>query len=57
MSAAPDKMAFSRRQFLIAGGGVAGSLVLGLPFVGMASTDSDRTIGFFATGEGMEAPE
>ena len=47
MSAVADKMTFNRRQFLIVGGGVAGSLVLGLPTLASASTDSDRTIGFF----------
>ena len=47
MSAAVDKLAISRRQFLVAGSGVAGSLVLGLPLGSFASGDSDRMIGFF----------
>ena len=47
MSAVIDKLSISRRQFLIAGSGVAGSLVLGLPIGGSASTDSDQMIGFF----------
>lgn len=47
MSAVIDKLSISRRQFLIAGTGVAGSLVLGLPLGSSASVDSDRMIGFF----------
>ena len=47
MSAAIDKLSISRRQFLVAGSGVAGSLVLGLPLGSFASSDSDRMIGFF----------
>ena len=47
MSAAAVKFGLSRRQFLIAGSGVAGSLVLGLPAIVVASTDSNRSIGFF----------
>jgi isoquinoline 1-oxidoreductase beta subunit len=47
VSAAADEMTVNRRQFLIAGSGVAGSLVLGLPAFAAAPTDSDRTIGFF----------
>jgi isoquinoline 1-oxidoreductase beta subunit len=51
MSAVIDKASLSRRQFLIVGSGVAGSLVLGVPFGGqafdLASDDSDRMIGFF----------
>jgi isoquinoline 1-oxidoreductase beta subunit len=47
MSAVADKLSISRRQFLIAGTGVAGSLVLGLPLGSSASVDSDRMIGFF----------
>ncbi len=47
MSAVADEMTLNRRQFLIAGSGVAGSLVLGLPALAAAPTDSDRTIGFF----------
>ena len=51
MSAVVDKASLSRRQFLIVGTGVAGSLVLGVPFGGRASSqasdDSDRMIGFF----------
>jgi len=47
MSAVADKLAISRRQFLIVGTGVAGSLVLGLPLDSAASVDSDRMIGFF----------
>ena len=47
MSAAIDKLSISRRQFLVAGSGVAGSLVLGLPLGSLASSDSDRMIGFF----------
>ncbi len=47
MSAAADRMEFNRRQFLIAGAGVAGSMVLGLPQLSGASGDSDRMIGLF----------
>jgi isoquinoline 1-oxidoreductase beta subunit len=47
MSAVADKLSISRRQFLIVGTGVAGSLVLGLPLGSSASVDSDRMIGFF----------
>ncbi len=47
MSAAISEFSISRRQFLIAGSGVAGSLVLGLPLSGSALVDSDRMIGFF----------
>ena len=47
MSAVIDRLSISRRQFLIAGTGVAGSLVLGLPLGGSAAVDSNRTIGFF----------
>jgi isoquinoline 1-oxidoreductase beta subunit len=47
MSAVADKLSISRRQFLIVGTGVAGSLVLGLPLGSAASVDSDRMIGFF----------
>ena len=47
MSAVADKPSISRRQFLIAGTGVAGSLVLGLPIIGSAVIDSDRMLGFF----------
>ena len=47
MSAVSDKLAISRRAFLVAGAGAAGSLVLGLPLSGRASDDSDRMIGFF----------
>jgi len=47
VSAVIDKLSISRRQFLIAGTGVAGSLVLGLPLGSSASADSDRMIGFF----------
>ena len=47
MSAAADSMALNRRQFLIAGAGVTGSLVLGLPLPVSGSEDSDRMIGFF----------
>ncbi len=47
MSTAVGRFELSRRQFLIAGSGVAGSLVLGLPVLAGVATDSDRTIGFF----------
>ena len=47
MSPAADRMAINRRQFLIAGAGVAGSLVIGLPLPANSEADSDRTIGFF----------
>ncbi len=47
MSAVADKLSISRRQFLIVGTGVAGSLVLGLPLGSSAAVDSDRMIGFF----------
>jgi len=46
MSAVADRFSVSRRQFLIAGSGAAGSLVLGLPNIVMAGVD-DRMIGFF----------
>jgi len=47
MSAVADKLIFNRRQFLIAGSSVAGSLVLGFPLAASGSEDSDRMIGFF----------
>ncbi len=47
MSAVADKVGMTRRRFLIAGSGVAGSLVLGLPAFAGAPLDSDRLIGFF----------
>lgn len=47
MSAPREQVAISRRQFLIAGASVSGSLVLGLPLVAAGSEDSDRMIGFF----------
>ena len=47
MSAASDRLSISRRQFLVAGTGFAGSLVFGIPLSSMASEDSDRMIGFF----------
>jgi len=47
VSAVIDRLAISRRQFLIAGTGVAGSLVLGLPLGSSAAVDSDRMLGFF----------
>jgi len=46
VSAVADSFAITRRQFLIAGSGAAGSLVLGLPAIAMAD-DGDRMIGFF----------
>ena len=47
MSAAANSIALNRRQFLIVGAGVTGSLVLGLPLSAGAGEDSDRMIGFF----------
>lgn len=47
MSAVFHRRSISRRQFLIAGTGVAGSLVFGVPVSSSASDDSDRMIGFF----------
>jgi isoquinoline 1-oxidoreductase beta subunit len=47
MSAVAGKFEITRRQFLVVGSTVAGSLVLGLPAIGRATTDDDRTIGFF----------
>jgi isoquinoline 1-oxidoreductase beta subunit len=47
MSPAVGQAAISRRQFLIAGAGVAGSLVIGLPLPASSAEDSDRMIGFF----------
>lgn len=47
MSAATSDLALSRRGFLIAGAGVAGSLVFGFALPASAEIDSDRTIGFF----------
>jgi len=47
MSPAAGQLAISRRQFLIAGAGVAGSLVIGLPLPATSAEDSDRMIGFF----------
>ena len=46
MSAAPESFSITRRQLLIAGTGVAGSFVLGLPTFVMAE-DDQRMIGFF----------
>ena len=42
MSAATHKADITRRQFLIAGAGVAGSLVLGVPRLTFADGDDDR---------------
>jgi len=47
MNPATDRIAISRRQFLIAGAGVAGSMVIGLPLPATSAEDSDRMIGFF----------
>jgi isoquinoline 1-oxidoreductase beta subunit len=47
VSAASDRLSISRRQFLVAGTGLAGSLVLGIPLSSTAAEDSDRMIGFF----------
>jgi isoquinoline 1-oxidoreductase beta subunit len=47
MSAVIDTPSISRRQFLVMGTGVAGSLVLGVPLGGLASNDSSQMIGFF----------
>lgn len=47
MSAGANRVALTRRQFLIAGGGVAGSLVLGLPAFGQQNASPERQIGFF----------
>jgi isoquinoline 1-oxidoreductase beta subunit len=47
MSAVAGTFEITRRQFLVVGSTVAGSLVLGLPAIGRATTDDDRTIGFF----------
>jgi len=46
MSAVFDNYRVTRRQVLIAGSGIAGSLVIGLPAFA-AETDGDRTIGWF----------
>ncbi len=46
MSAVSSDLKLSRRGFLIAGAGVAGSLVLGLPLAGRAS-EPNRMIGYF----------
>ena len=50
MSVVADGLEITRRQFLIAGSGVAGSLVLGLPATAIAD-DGDRMIGFFVQVE------
>ena len=47
MSAAAKDITLSRRGFLIAGAGMAGGLVLGIPLTGDALADDDRLIGFF----------
>ncbi|MCH9694887.1 MAG: molybdopterin-dependent oxidoreductase [Gammaproteobacteria bacterium] len=47
MSAVLEQKTFSRRQVLIAGAGVAGGFVLGIPQLANATTDSDRMIGYF----------
>jgi isoquinoline 1-oxidoreductase beta subunit len=46
MSAAIEELRITRRQVLIAGAGVAGSLVIGLPAFA-AESDGERTIGWF----------
>ena len=46
MSAAIEDLRITRRQVLIAGAGVAGSLVIGLPAFA-AESDDERTIGWF----------
>ena len=46
MSAVLEKYRVTRRQVLIAGSGIAGSLVIGLP-VFAADHDGERTIGWF----------
>jgi len=46
MSAALEQYRVTRRQVLIAGSGIAGSLVIGLPAFA-SSPDEDRTIGWF----------
>jgi isoquinoline 1-oxidoreductase beta subunit len=46
MSAVFENYRVTRRQVLIAGSGIAGSLVIGLPAFA-AETDDDRTIGWF----------
>jgi isoquinoline 1-oxidoreductase subunit beta len=47
MSAAKDKLALNRRQFLIAGASVAGGFLLGLPRLASAKAADGGMIGFF----------
>jgi isoquinoline 1-oxidoreductase beta subunit len=48
MSAVFENNRVTRRQVLIAGSGIAGSLVIGLPtFAAAADSDEERTIGWF----------
>ena len=46
MSALPDTAGVNRRQFLIAGLGAAGSLVVGLPALAYQE-EGERMLGFF----------
>ena len=46
MNARAGSLRMSRRRFLVAGAGVAGSLVIGLPVTGRADED-ERMIGYF----------
>ena len=46
MNSTPERHQFTRRQFLIAGAGAAGSLVIGLPALAFEE-EGERKIGFF----------
>jgi isoquinoline 1-oxidoreductase beta subunit len=47
MSVATEDITLTRRGFLVAGVGMAGGLVLGIPLAGEALAGDDRLIGFF----------
>jgi isoquinoline 1-oxidoreductase beta subunit len=47
VSALADELNLSRRGFLIAGAGMAGGLVLGMPLLASAAPGEERRIGFF----------
>jgi isoquinoline 1-oxidoreductase beta subunit len=46
MNSASERLHLTRRQFLIAGAGAAGSLVIGLPALAFEE-EGERKIGFF----------
>ena len=47
MSARREEVRVNRREFIVMGIGVAGSLVVGLPAIASVEGDRERMIGFF----------